>query len=60
MYAKPSGMDPRPSVVKRLGAIPFWRGEEKCQAALEGMYRKAMAKAAEALKREDSRPGKTA
>lgn len=47
-------------VLQRLGAVPFWRGEEKCLPAFENIYRKAMAKAKEALKREDSRSGKTA
>lgn len=28
-------------VLKRLGPVPFWRGEEKCLDALENAYRKA-------------------
>ena len=47
-------------VLKRLGAIPFWRGEEKCLPALEAIYRKAMTKAEEALRREDTGARKTA
>lgn len=47
-------------VLQRLGAIPFWRGEEKCVPALENIYRKAMAKAKDALKIEDSRSRKVA
>lgn len=33
------------SVLKRLGPVPFWRGEEKCLPALESAYVKAMASA---------------
>ena len=29
-------------VLRRLGPVPFWRGEERCLDALEGAYRKAM------------------
>lgn len=29
-------------VLKRLGPVPFWRGEKKCLDALEAMYRKAI------------------
>jgi len=32
-------------VLRRLGPIPFWRGEKKCLDELEKMYRKAMAAA---------------
>ncbi len=32
-------------VLKRLGPVPFWRGEEKCLPALESAYVKAMASA---------------
>jgi len=28
-------------VLKRLGPIPFWRGERRCIDALEEMYRRA-------------------
>lgn len=28
-------------ILKRLGPIPFWRGETKCLEGLETMYRKA-------------------
>lgn len=47
-------------VLQRLGPVPFWRGEEKCMAALENIYRKAMAKSKEALNRESSRSRKSA
>lgn len=30
-------------VLKRMGPVPFWRGETKCLDALETMYKKAMA-----------------
>lgn len=29
------------AVLKRLGPIPFWRGEKKCLDALNRIYRKA-------------------
>jgi len=29
-------------VLKRLGAVPFWRGEKKCLDELDRIYRKAM------------------
>jgi hypothetical protein len=29
-------------ILKRLGPVPFWRGEVKCLGALEAMYKKAM------------------
>ena len=35
-------------ILKRLGPIPFWRGEKKCLDELEKMYRKAMDAAAAA------------
>ena len=50
----------RSEVLRRLGPIPFWRGEEKCLPSLEGIYRKAMTKAKEVLNREDTRAGKSA
>ena len=39
-------------VLKRLGPVPFWRGEEKCLDALEGAYRKAMEAARVRLRRQ--------
>lgn len=36
-------------VLKRLGPVPFWRGEEKCLDALENAYRKAMESARQRL-----------
>ena len=35
-------------ILKRLGPVPFWRGEEKCLDALERIY----AKSAEAAVKE--------
>ena len=29
-------------ILKRLGPIPFWRGEGRCLDELEKMYRKAI------------------
>lgn len=29
-------------ILRRLGPVPFWRGEQKCLDALERIYRKAM------------------
>lgn len=30
------------AVLKRLGPVPFWRGETKCLDELEKIYRRAM------------------
>jgi len=38
-------------ILKRLGPIPFWRGEKRCLDALEEIYRKAAEKA-ERIKRQ--------
>ncbi|MGN0855055.1 MAG: hypothetical protein ACI4R9_06010 [Kiritimatiellia bacterium] len=46
-------------VLKRLGPIPFWRGEEKCLDALERAYRKAMESARQRLARGASVPQPT-
>lgn len=32
-------------ILKRLGPVPFWRGEAKCLDSLEVMYRKAVERA---------------
>jgi len=32
-------------ILKRLGPVPFWRGEKKCLDELETIYRKAIAAA---------------
>lgn len=40
------------NVLKRLGPVPFWRGEQKCLDALEIIYRKAAEKAGKALNKE--------
>lgn len=37
------------AILKRLGPIPFWRGEKKCQEELEKIYKNAAEKAAYAL-----------
>lgn len=31
-----------PTVLRRLGPIPFWRGEDKCLDALARLYTRAM------------------
>jgi hypothetical protein len=36
-------------VLKRLGPIPFWRGERRCMSELEEMYRRASRLAADVL-----------
>lgn len=36
------------AVLKRLGPIPFWRGEKKCLDELNRIYRKAKVFAQEA------------
>lgn len=33
------------AVLKRLGPVPFWRGERKCLDLLSEMYRRAMERA---------------
>lgn len=37
------------AVLKRLGPIPFWRGEKKCLDELNRIYRKAKMFAQEVL-----------
>jgi len=34
-------------ILRRLGPVPFWRGETKCLDELERIYRRARAAAAE-------------
>ena len=36
-------------ILKRLGPVPFWRGQVKCLDALERIYRKAAEAARAAL-----------
>jgi hypothetical protein len=36
-------------ILKRLGPVPFWRGERKCLDSLESAYRRAMESARAAL-----------
>ena len=40
-----------PPVLRRLGPVPFWRGEQKCLSVLEPIYRGAMENARSALER---------
>ena len=32
-------------ILRRLGPVPFWRGEKRCLDALERIYRRAIARA---------------
>lgn len=36
-------------VLRRLGPVPFWRGEKKCLETLGAIYRRAMDRATEIL-----------
>ena len=36
-------------ILKKLGPVPFWKGEEKCLPALDAIYRRAADKARETL-----------
>lgn len=47
-------------VLRRLGPVPFWRGETKCLDELERIYRRARAAAAERLGGSAPRPGSDA
>ena len=38
-------------LLRRLGPVPFWRGETKCLDELERIYRRARTAAAERLGR---------
>ena len=38
-------------VLRRLGPVPFWRGESKCLEALQRIYKKASETAAARLGR---------
>lgn len=38
-------------ILKKLGPIPFWRGNEKCLDSLEKMYRRAMERANRVLQK---------
>ena len=44
-------------VLKRLGPIPFWRGEGRCLDELEKMYRKAMSACAARLGKSGEETG---
>jgi len=43
-------------VLKRLGPVPFWRGQVKCLDELERIYRKATAAARQTLSGGVSEP----
>ena len=43
-----------PPVLRRLGPVPFWRGEQKRLTALEPIYRRAMENARSAHGRAPS------
>ena len=45
------------AVLRRLGPVPFWRGEEKCLDALQRIYKKASSAAAERLGRQEEGRG---
>ena len=40
-----------PPVLRRLGPVPFWRGEQRCLSVLEPIYRRAMENAHNILRR---------
>lgn len=40
-----------PPVLRRLGPVPFWRGEQRCLSVLEPIYRRAMKNAHDILRR---------
>ena len=41
------------AVLKRLGPVPFWRGERKCLDLLSEMYRRAMERAQATVRRRE-------
>ena len=41
-----------PAVLRRLGPVPFWRGEQKCLDALRTMYERAQEFARRRLAKE--------
>ncbi len=43
-------------LLKRLGSVPFWRGQDRFLPSLEAMYRRAGERAAAALE-SSRRPG---
>lgn len=45
-----------PAVLRRLGPIPFWRGEEKCLDALARLYTRAMEAAEKRLRTRQPPP----
>lgn len=45
-------------ILKKLGPIPFWRGNEKCLDSLEKMYRRAMERANRVLQKPAASKGK--
>ena len=47
-------------ILKRLGPVPFWRGERRCLDGLEEVYRKAMESARRRMLRDPGKPAKSA
>ena len=45
-------------ILKRLGPIPFWRGETRCLDALETIYRRVGENAKMVLMKIESEKGK--
>ena len=45
-------------LLKRLGAVPFWRGRERFIPSLEAIYRRAAERAGAVLERDRKRSGK--
>jgi len=45
-------------VLKRLGPVPFWRGEKKCLDELQRIYRRAEVRARARLEDDDGGKGK--
>ena len=46
-----------PPALRRLGPVPFWRGEQKCLSVLEPIYRRAMENAHDILGRVPAEGG---
>ncbi len=47
-------MKTEPVILKRLGPVPFWRGEEKCLDTLRRIYEHAMEDARRRLGKTDA------
>ncbi len=48
------------AVLKRLGPVPFWRGERKCMDALADIYARAMDSAKDRLMDKKGMPASSA